>query len=39
MLEKILIKTIWNVAGALHKLKGRVEYEKVPYGHVKVVFS
>src|ERR1043165_8073095 len=30
---------LWNVVGALHKLKGIRLYAKIPNGHVKAVFS
>ena len=36
---KMLIKTCWNVARALYKSNGKIEYEKVAHGHVNVVFS
>ena len=36
---KILITTHWNVVGALHKPNGKIEYAKVPHGHVNLVLS
>ena len=37
--ENIDILHIWKVPGALHKPNGILLKEKVPNGHVKVVFS
>ena len=37
--ESIDIMHIWNIPGALHKPNGVHLKEKVPNGHVKVVFS
>ena len=36
---KMLRTTRWNVVGVLHNMKGNTQYEKVPRGHVNVVFS